>query len=178
MLKKKFIISIIIIIYLLLCKNIYNYYSYISRTIINNDPKISQIIDSDYIGYIYIPKINLKKNLFSIESNKNNLEYNVEILKETIFPNNNSNNSIIFLAAHSGPGDNAYFNNLKLLKINDEIILSYNNIIYKYIIIEKKEVIKNGYILDNRKSNDEIVLTTCSDNKDKQLIINGILKSN
>ena len=178
MLKKRFLISLILVIYLVLCISIYNYYKDKSKILIHNDYKVSKIVDSDYIGYIYIPKINLKKNLFSIESNKNNLEYNVEVLKETIFPREDSNNSIIFLAAHSGPGENAYFDNLKLLEINDEIILSYNNIIYRYIIIDKKEVLKNGYIMGNRKANNEIILTTCSDNNYKQLIINGILKSN
>lgn len=140
----------------------------------NNDIKISNVIDNEYLGYIYIPKINIKKNLFSIESNKNNIEYNVEILKETIFPD--KDNSIVFLAAHSGSGNNAFFNDLKHLNNNDEIILSYKNTIYKYIVIDKKEVLKNGYITGNRQANDEIVLTTCSDSKNKQLIINGILK--
>jgi LPXTG-site transpeptidase (sortase) family protein len=140
----------------------------------NNDIKISNVIDNEYLGYIYIPKINIKKNLFSIESNKNNIEYNVEILKETIFPD--KDNSIVFLAAHSGSGNNAFFNDLKHLNNNDEIILSYKNTIYKYIVIDKKEVLKNGYITGNRQADDEIVLTTCSDSKNKQLIINGILK--
>ena len=139
MLKKKILFSITVIIYLILCNLIYNYYNNTQKIKMNNDIKISNVIDNEYLGYIYIPKINIKKNLFSIESNKNNIEYNVEILKETIFPD--KDNSIVFLAAHSGSGNNAFFNDLKHL----------NN-------------------------NDEIVLTTCSDSKNKQLIINGILK--
>lgn len=140
----------------------------------NNDIKISKVIDNEYLGYLYIPKINLKKNLFKVNSKKNNIEYNVEVLKESIFPN--EDNSIIFLAAHSGNGNNAYFSDLKLLTNGDIIILSYNNTIYKYVVINKKEIIKNGYITGNRNNNDEIILTTCSDNLGKQLIINGILK--
>lgn len=174
MLKKKILFSITVIIYLILCNLIYNYYNNTQKIKMNNDIKISNVIDNEYLGYIYIPKINIKKNLFSIESNKNNIEYNVEILKETIFPD--KDNSIVFLAAHSGSGNNAFFNDLKHLNNNDEIILSYKNTIYKYIVIDKKEVLKNGYITGNRQANDEIVLTTCSDSKNKQLIINGILK--
>lgn len=176
MLKKYILISILIISYLISCGLIYNYYSKQYKISTNNDIKISNVIDNDYLGYIDIPKINLKKNLFKINSKKNNIEYNVEVLKESIFPD--KDNSIIFLAAHSGDGNNAYFNDLKLLNNGDIVIISYNNIVYKYTIIEKKEVIKNGYITGNRKSNNEIVLTTCSDSKGKQLIINGILKSN
>lgn len=176
MLKRKLLVSIILITYIIVCNRIYNYYSNSFKIKYNNDIKISKIIDTDYIGYISIPKINLKKNLFSLNSDKNNIEYNVEVLKETIFPDNK--NSIVFLAAHSGDGDNAYFNDLKTLKINDEVLLSYNNVIYKYTIIEKKEIIKNGYITGIREYENEIILTTCSDSRNKQLLIKGILKSN
>ena len=174
MLKKLLLVSFILVIYLVSCITIYTKYSKSFKSKITMDTKISKVVDSEYIGYIYIPKINLKKNLFSINSNKNNIEYNVEVLKETIFPD--GNNSIVFLAAHSGTGSNAYFNDLKYLSSNDEVILSYNNTIYKYIVIDKKEVLKNGYITGNRINSDEIILTTCSDSKGKQLIISGILK--
>lgn len=178
MLKRKLLISIIVIIYLIMCNIIYNHYNNSFKVKLNNDIKISKVIDNDYIGYISIPKIKLKKNIFSPNSNKNNIEYNVEILDGSVFPNDKNEDSIIFLAAHSGDGDNAYFNDLKELKINDQILLSYNNIIYKYKIIEKKEIIKNGYITGNRQYKNEIILTTCSNLKNKQLLIKGILKSN
>ena len=174
MLKKYILVSILIISYLISCSLIYNHYSKKYKIDINNDIRISNVIDNDYLGYINIPKINLKKNLFKVNSKKNNIEYNVEVLKESIFPS--EDNSIIFLAAHSGNGDNAYFNDLKLLTDGDIIYISYNDTIYKYIVTSKKEVSKNGYITGNRTNNDEIVLTTCSDSFGKQLIINGILK--
>ena len=176
--KKLLLTSFIIITYLIICLLIFNFYN--GKMIIKNNSnvKISKVVDNEYIGYVYIPKIKLKKNIFTFDSPKNNIEYNVKVLKETIFPQNNKNNSIVFLAAHSGTGDNAYFNDLKLLNINDEIIINYKDTIYKYIIIDKKEVEKNGYITGNRINNDEIVLTTCSENPKKQLIINGILQKN
>ena len=130
MLKKYIIASILIVSYLISCNIIYSHYSKQYKMTVNNDIKISNVIDNDYLGYIDIPKINLKKNLFKINSKKNNIEYNVEVLKESIFPN--ENNSIIFLAAHSGNGDNAYFNDLKLLTEGDIVLLSYNNTIYYY----------------------------------------------
>lgn len=172
--KKCILVSTLVVIYLISCNIIYNHYSKQYKISMNNDIKISKVIDNEYLGYLYIPKINLKKNLFKVNSKKNNIEYNVEVLKESIFPN--EDNSIIFLAAHSGNGNNAYFSDLKLLTNGDIIILSYNNTIYKYVVINKKEIIKNGYITGNRNNNDEIILTTCSDNLGKQLIINGILK--
>lgn len=174
MLRKYILVSILIGCYLISCSLIYSHYSKEYKISMNNDIKVSKVIDNEYLGYIYIPSINLKKNIYNINSSKNNIEYNVEVLKESIFPDNP--NSIVFLAAHSGTGDNAFFNDLKNLKMNDEIILSYNNSIYKYSVIDKKEISKNGYIYGNRIYDDEIVLTTCSDTKGKQLIINGILK--
>lgn len=172
--RKYILVSILIVIYLISCNLIYNHYNKEYKVNINNDVKISKVEDNEYLGYIEIPIINLRKNLFKINSKKNNIEYNVEILKGSIFPN--EDNSIIFLAAHSGTGDNAFFNDLKLLNQGDIILLSYNSIIYKYIVTTKMEVTKNGYITGNRTNNDEIILTTCSDSLNKQLIINGILK--
>lgn len=132
--------------------------------------------NTDLIGNIYIPKINLNKPLYSPNSNKNNIEDNVTILEGSIFPGEEY--SIIFLAAHSGTGSKAYFNNLKYLSLNDEVYLTYYNKSYTYIISDIKEVDKTGYITGKKKSAHEIILTTCSDTKGKQLIIYGIRKSN
>ena len=54
----------------------------------------------------------------------------------------------------------------------DHVVISR----YGIFSIETKQY--NGYITGNRINNDEIVLTTCSENPKKQLIINGILQKN
>ena len=126
-------------------------------------------------GYLKINKINLKEKLYNINSKENNIEQNITILKESILPD--KDNSIMFIAAHSGIGKIAYFEELDELKPNDEIILNINNKTYKYIVKEYWEEKKNGYINVNKESKKQLILTTCSPNKDNyQLIINCIEK--
>ena len=130
-------------------------------------------IDND--NYLIIEKINLKQPFFNINNENNTIEKNIEILKESIMPD--KNNSIVFIAAHSGEGDIAYFNSLIDLNINDELILYYKNKYYKYSIIEKYEEPKNGYIDVDKYKEKQLVLTTCHPyKKNKQLVINAIKK--
>ena len=127
------------------------------------------------IATISIKKIKLKQPLYKINSPNNTIEKNVTILKESILPE--KENSIVFLAAHSGTGKIAYFDKLNLLQINDEIIFTYQNKKYKYQIIEIWEEKKTGYININKTKEKQLVLTTCSPtNKNNQLIINSIQK--
>lgn len=129
----------------------------------------------DNNNYLIIEKINLKQPFYNINDENNTIEKNIEVLKESIMPN--EDNSIVFIAAHSGEGKIAYFNNLIELNINDELILYYNNYYYKYSIIEIYEEPKNGYIDVDKSTNDQLVLTTCHPyKKNKQLVINAIKK--
>lgn len=127
------------------------------------------------IGKIIIDKININKDLYNISSKKNNVEENITILKESIFPPNP--NSIVFIAAHSGNGKKAYFKNLNKLNKNDNIIIEYKQTRYNYIVNNIWETEKNGYINIQKENNNQLILTTCSPkHKDKQLVINCIEK--
>ena len=97
------------------------------------------------IGKIIIDKININKDLYNISSKKNNVEENITILKESIFPPNP--NSIVFIAAHSGNGKKAYFNNLNKLNKNDNIIIEYKQTRYNYVVNNIWETEKNGYTI-------------------------------
>jgi sortase A len=147
---------------------------------VSYEPTIEKIINTNKtnnkeIGTIIIPKINLEKPLYSINSKENTIEKNVTILKESIMPN--QSNSILFIAAHSGTGKIAYFEELDQLTINDQIIIIYNKKKYLYIVKEIWEEKKNGYINVNKELQKQLVLTTCSPTKkNTQLIINCTLK--
>ena len=133
------------------------------------------IKNSDIIGEIIIPKINIDKPLFRVQSPENNIEKNITILKESIFPD--KDNSIMLLAAHSGTGEIAYFNELDKLTIEDEIILIINKTKYIYKVNNIWEEKKNGYININKSNNKKLILTTCSPtNNNYQLIIECIEK--
>ncbi len=87
-------------------------------------------------------------------------------------------NSIIFLAAHSGTGTIAFFKNLDKLIKGDKIELKYKNKIYQYQIDKIWEENKTGYIHINKTEKKQLILTTCSPkNNNKQLIINSNLIS-
>ena len=132
--------------------------------------------NTDILGTITINKINLKNNLYNIDDTRNNIEENVTILKESVMPD--KDNSIIFLAAHSGTGKIAYFERLNELKVNDLIKLKLKDKTYYYKIIEIFEKDKDGFIDISKTKEKQLVLTTCSPSKkNKQLIINSIEKS-
>ena len=135
----------------------------------NNDIKL--IKHEKPIGTLIIKKINLKENFYKKDSKENTIEKHISILKETIFPNRN--NSLIIIAAHSGIGKIAYFEELDELKKDDTIDLIYLNKKYTYIVKDIWEEKKNGFININKENKPQLVLTTCSPNKEGyQLIVN------
>lgn len=172
MFKKISIIIITIIIYLFICNYIYKNTTYKIKPIINNyitDKKESPI------GKIIIKKIAINNNLYNINSKHNNIEENITILEDSIMPD--KTNSIMYIAAHSGDGKIAYFNDLDKLKTNDEITIIYKNKKYIYSVKNIWEENKNGYIHINRENEKQLILTTCSKTKkNKQLVINSTLK--
>ena len=123
----------------------------------------------NYLGILSIPKINLEKGFYNINNKKNNVNKNIQVLKNSSFPNESS--GILAIASHSGNGKNAYFKNLHKLKLQDEIYINLNNIIYTYKIINIYETSKNGKINISKEYNNCLVLTTCSSKKNKQLVI-------
>lgn len=131
--------------------------------------------NDNIIGYIKIDKLNINEKLYKINSSENNVDKHVTILKESVLPD--KENSIVFIAAHSGTGDIAYFKDLDKLKIRDNIILNINKKNYTYTVKEMWEDPKNGYININKEKGKQLILTTCSpNNSKKQLIVNCIEK--
>ena len=124
----------------------------------------------DYYGILTIPKINLKTGFYNKDSSKNNVNNSVTLLNESVMPNENG--SIIYLAAHSGSGYLAYFKDLEKLTNEDIINVDVFNKKYIYTITDIYELPKNGEIIVNRNINEDyLVLTTCSKNKNMQLVI-------
>jgi len=143
----------------------------------NKSSEINQIVkkDKEKIGELIINKINLKQDLYKIESKKNNIEENVTIIKESNYPD--IANGILILAAHSGTGKIAYFEELDNLELKDNITIIYKNKKYIYQITKIWEQEKNGYIKIKKENKKQLILTTCSPKKkNTQLIINCIEK--
>ena len=180
-------IIILLITYSIICNSIYqtNDYNIVSipeNKVITEELALEEIpkkeiiieqpiIENTSIGSLIIEKINLNKPLYPINDKKNNIEENITILPGSISPE--KENSIIFLAAHSGPAPNSYFNDLDKLKKRDKIILNINNKTYTYKVTSIWETIKDGTIEVSKQSTNQLILTTCSKkDKNKQLIIN------
>ena len=123
MIKKLLILNIIIITILFSTTLIKISEAKTNNTI--NYPKFIIKEKTNKIGYLQIDSIKIKEPIYEINSKENNIEEHVTILKESILPEND--NSIVFIAAHSGTGNIAYFKNLDKLNINDLIILKINN---------------------------------------------------
>ncbi|MBQ8681891.1 MAG: sortase [Bacilli bacterium] len=132
-------------------------------------------INNDNIWFeIYIPRINLRKFVYTMDSDLNNVDYNVEILDSS-----NLERKVIFLASHSGGGKASYFDNLVYLEKGDIIRLKGIDFRYVFVVEEEFYIQKNGYF-DNFFENEENVLymITCSLKYiDKQLIVKARLIS-
>lgn len=124
----------------------------------------------DYVAVIKIPKIGLEKGLCKKGSYCNNVSQNIQILKESSYPDVANGNFI--LAGHSGNGRTAYFKNVYKLDKDDEISIIYGGFEYKYKIVNIYDVEKTGTasIVRNREKT-TLTLVTCRHNTNKQIIV-------
>ena len=124
----------------------------------------------EYIAVLKIPKINLERGLVDPNSYLNNVDYNIQILKNSAMPDQRFGN--VMLAAHSGNARISYFRNLDKLDINDNVSISYKGKIYSYKVVNIYDIEKNGkaQIIIN-KNLSTLTLVTCRHNTNKQMIV-------
>lgn len=159
---KKIIKSIILIMTLL---NMLSY-KFVNNTSINNTKETKY--KENYLFEIEIPKINLKKEVYNLDSELNNVNIGIELLKPLALPENE--NSCIILASHNGNSNVSYFNKLYKLELKDKIIINYNQKKYVYQIVNIYDILKNGKaVIKKYNYNNIVVLITCKGN-DKQTI--------
>ena len=130
-----------------------------------NIPKITE----KFIAVIEIPKIDLRKGLYSKNSSLNNVNKNIKILKESSMPNEIKGNFI--LASHSGSSKVAYFNNLKKLNINDIAYVYYEGGRFAYKLVNVYEIKKTGKAnIIRNASKTTMTLITCITGTNKQIV--------
>ena len=135
--------------------------------------QITEDKKGEVFAKVRIPKINIDKNLYPVDSKNNTVDKNIQILKESNMPDVINGNFI--LAAHSGFSSIAYFHNLDKLEMGDEVFINYLNNDYKYIISSKYDVLKTGKVSIKRdKNRRSITMITCK-GEDKQLVVIGYL---
>lgn len=127
----------------------------------NNQDKIATEISEEELEkwYIEIPKINLKAPIAE-GTQQETLNTKIGHFSETDLTTGN-----IGLAGHNRGYEYNYFENLKKLKIDDEIIYKYFDYQKNYKV-EKIEIIKNtdwSYL--NKTEENKITLITCVENE-------------
>ena len=132
-------------------------------------------MDDLYEMVLVIPKINLKKGIYDKNNKKNNISINVAINKESNYPSDV--NSSVILMAHSGSGNNAFFNKLSDLDNDSLIELYYNHKKYIYKFEYSYCVLKNEKIsISKEKNRKALFLITCSqEDKSMQVVYVGYL---
>lgn len=170
------IIYVLFVFYLIInlsFVNLSNAYTLTDIEFINNGNKVIE----NPIMLLKIPKINLYNYIYDKDSIKNNIDMNIQIMKESNMPNENNGN--VVLGGHSGSGPVAYFNGLVYLSIGDKIILEYFDKQYIYVVSNIYNDYKDGRITIRRDINDTTVtLFTCNLlNKNNYLVIIGTLIS-
>lgn len=124
----------------------------------------------DYIAVLKIPKIKLEKGLVAKNSKYNNINYGVEILKESDSPDVINGN--VILAAHSGTANISYFRNLDKINVGDEASIIYNGKTYNYKFVKIYDIEKTGKAVIKRDNNTStLTLVTCRHNTNKQIIL-------
>lgn len=117
-----------------------------------------------------IPKLSFSKEVYCIDSVFNDVSYNVKILDYSSI-----DRRIFFFAAHSGNGDNCYFNDLIYLEKGDFVVVKIKNDEFCYVIEEIFLIDKDG-TFEFVDMDDSLFLITCSlVYKNKQLIVRGSL---
>ena len=148
------------------------------QEIINDDkkdeePKNEEVKEQkkiEYIAVLKIPKINLERGLVDPSSYLNNVDYNVQILKNSAMPDQKYGN--VMLAAHSGNARVSYFRNLDKLSINDEVSIDYKGHTYTYKVVNIYDIDKTGkaQIIRNKNTN-TLTLVTCRHNTNRQIVV-------
>lgn len=119
------------------------------------------VINYNYIGYLDIPKINLKRGFVSLNSKYNSISYNVMLIKGSSMPDVKNGNLI--LAAHRGNSSVSFFDKLYKLDLGDEANVTYNDKIYTYKLVNTYLEAKDGTIAIYRDENKTtLTLITCT----------------
>lgn len=116
---------------------------------------------------LLIPKIGFSKSFNKYST----LDENIKLHEESVLPN--KENSTIIILGHSGYTHNAFFNDLSLLGVGDNINFYYANKLYFYKV-QSIEYIDKGYPYKVKFNENNLYLITCSLNDfSKQIVINS-----
>lgn len=129
------------------------------------DPSDISTSDSkdNYIGYLEVPDVNIKRGFVSLDSKYNSVGYNVMLIEGSTMPDVKNGNLI--LAAHRGNSSVSFFD--KLYKLNDGAYayITYNGKTYTYQLKNRYYEPKDGNLTIKRNGDvNTLTLITCTRN--------------
>jgi len=114
-----------------------------------------------FIGYLNIPKINLRRGFVDIDSRLNTVNRNIQVIYPSDMPNVRNGNMII--AAHSGNSSVSFFRDLWQVDLGDEVIINYRGQNFRYIVRNIYLVPYTGRVPIRRNANETtLTLITCT----------------
>ena len=116
----------------------------VKTTTKNEEEQQEKHIEENYLMVVEIPKINLRKGVYNINSKNNTVNKNIQIMKESDMPNKDK--GMLVLAGHNGNSRVSYFDRLNELNKEDKVYIYYANNKYTYEISNMYEAEKNGTI--------------------------------
>ena len=172
---KKLKIFSLILVYSGVCSLFYMHFSnvkdeqiqdsIISDVFNTEDGSSSDYVFNDYLGYLYIPKYDVRR-IIEIGTDSSVLDsgfVGMHRLSGCL-----SCNDLIILAGHNIPN---VFSKLHNMDVGDVVYINSYNLSRKFIVYDKKKVNEYdfSYLINNRKN--ELLLITCTMNKGERLLV-------
>ena len=129
------------------------------------DPEDSLAADkvNNYIGYLEVPDVGIKRGFVSLDSKYNSVSYNVMLIKGSTMPDVKNGNLI--LAAHRGNSSVSFFDKLYKLVDGAYAYVNYQGKVYKYQLKNRYYENKDGILTIKRNAEaSTLTLITCTRN--------------
>lgn len=132
---------------------------------INDSVNSKNIVYDDYLGYIYIPRFNIKR---LIKSGTDDSVLNANYVGMHRLSGSLDGNDLIILAGHNISN---VFSKLHLINIGDIVYINSRLFSRKFVVYDFKIVNEydGNYLYDNRLN--ELLLITCTRNSGERFIV-------
>lgn len=141
-----------------------------TTTVAVTNPSSNEDRRDNYIGYLEVPDVNIKRGFVALDSKYNSVGYNVMLIEGSEMPDVKNGNLI--LAAHRGNSSVSFFDKLYKLNMGAEASVTYNSKKYTYKLKYVYTVPKVGKITISRNGDiNTLTLITCTrDDKKTQTV--------
>lgn len=138
--------------------------------IVDPEDRIGADSIDNYIGYLEVPDVNIKRGFVSLGSKYNSVGYNVMLIEGSTMPDVKNGNLI--LAAHRGNSSVSFFDKLYKLTDGAYAYVTYNGKRYAYQLKTRYYEEKDGVLTIKRNADaTTLTLITCTrDDKTTQTV--------